>query len=133
MPGAQLPATEKPAEGASQSQEETDSGGRTLFDALRMTLQFGKEYMDEIPLVGEPGNFRFSKQKDPAAGQTKGLIASSNIGTPGQSRAASAAPPAPSSPPAVQKDSKTGDKVASMPDGPGKPKRRKSRPGDSSP
>ncbi|EXJ87622.1 hypothetical protein A1O3_04583 [Capronia epimyces CBS 606.96] len=124
VPEAQVPAVEKPTGRITQVREDAGSGERVLWDALRMTLQYGKEYMDEVSLVGEPGNFRFSKQKEPAAGQVKGLATSSEFGTPGQSRPTSAVPHA------VLKETKTGDKAAAMPDGVAKPKRRKSRPGD---
>ncbi|EXJ83744.1 hypothetical protein A1O1_07370 [Capronia coronata CBS 617.96] len=134
MPGVQMPTTaENPTGGPNRPQEDSNSGGRTLFDALRMTLQYGKEYMDEIPLVGEPGNFRFSKHKEPSAGQNKGLATSFGNGTPGVSRAPSAVPPATKSPTIASKETKTGDKVASIPEDPARPKRRKSKPGDSSP
>lgn len=71
--------------------EENDS--RTLQQALRLTVQYGKDFADETPLVGEPGNFRLSKTRDQS---TAGLAApsmqlgSSRAGTPAQTRLASA-------------------------------------------
>jgi hypothetical protein len=52
-------------------------------------MQYGKEYSDEMTLVGEPGNFRFSKTKEtlPATTQTKfgTQPAASQVGTPAPS------------------------------------------------
>jgi mediator of RNA polymerase II transcription subunit 6 len=134
MQGVQFGATAEKATATStatptQAAEDTESGARTVREALRMTLQFGKEYTDNITLVGEPGSFRFSKNSEAAATQTKAQPSS----TPGQSRAASAVPSAASNPPAVGKASKSGDKVPSMPQGPTKPKRRKSKASEPSP
>ncbi|PGH03065.1 hypothetical protein AJ80_08760 [Polytolypa hystricis UAMH7299] len=35
---------------------------RTLFDALNLLSHYGDEYMDETPLMGEPGSFIISKK-----------------------------------------------------------------------
>ncbi|KIX96791.1 uncharacterized protein Z520_07511 [Fonsecaea multimorphosa CBS 102226] len=133
-PGPQPSTTEK-AVNTSQAQEETNGGTRTAWDALRMTLQYGKEYVDDMPLVGEPGNFRFSKSKDASvtASQTKGQSQTSPTGTPGQSRATSVVPPTSSNPPAAGKGSKLLEKTAPLPEGAAKAKRRKSKPGVPSP
>ncbi|KAL2426502.1 Mediator of RNA polymerase II transcription subunit 6 [Exophiala dermatitidis] len=133
MPTSQASSSEKPTGGPVQPHEDSNGEARTVWDALRMTLQYGKEYMDEVPLVGEPGHFRFSRQKDLTNGHAKGLAAPSNVGTPGQSRAPSAVPPITTGPTSAPKDAKNGEKVGAAPDAPPKPKRRKSRPGDSSP
>ncbi|KAL2419786.1 Mediator of RNA polymerase II transcription subunit 6 [Exophiala dermatitidis] len=133
MPPSQVSSSEKPTGGPVQPHEESGSEARTVWDALRMTLQYGKEYMDEMPLVGEPGHFRFSRQKDLTAGHAKNLAAPSNVSTPGQSRAPSAVPPIATGPTSAPNGAKNGEKVAAAPEAPPKPKRRKSRPGDSSP
>jgi mediator of RNA polymerase II transcription subunit 6 len=36
----------------------------TLEEALRLLARYGDEYMDEHPLVGEPGSFILSKSSD---------------------------------------------------------------------
>ncbi|OQV05116.1 hypothetical protein CLAIMM_09908 [Cladophialophora immunda] len=133
-PGPQPSTTEKAAS-TSQSQDESDGGARTAWDALRMTMQYGKEYVDDMPLVGEPGNFRFSKSKDASTttGQAKAQGQTSPTGTPGQSRAASVVPPTSSIPSATTKGPKLVEKTATLSDGAAKVKRRKSKPGEPSP
>ncbi|OAP61289.1 hypothetical protein AYL99_03490 [Fonsecaea erecta] len=133
-PGPQ-PSNAEKASATSQAQEEATGGTRTAWDALQMTLQYGKEYVDDMPLVGEPGNFRFSKNKDASVttGQTKAQIQTSPTGTPGQSRAASVVPATSSNPPAVAKGPKMLEKTAPLSEGPAKVKRRKSKPGVPSP
>jgi len=42
------------------------SDERTLRAALQMTLRHGKHYGDDAPLIGEPGNFRYSTAKETA-------------------------------------------------------------------
>ncbi|KKY15740.1 putative rna polymerase ii transcription mediator complex subunit [Phaeomoniella chlamydospora] len=37
---------------------------RTLTEAFGLSLRYGKEYMDDTPLTGEPGSFIISKSKD---------------------------------------------------------------------
>ncbi|KAI1611933.1 MED6 mediator sub complex component-domain-containing protein [Exophiala viscosa] len=132
MPGSQLSASEKPTTSSAQPQEENNTGARTVWDALRMTLQYGKEYADDISLAGEPGNFRFSKNKEAATGQIKGQT-SGNIATPNQSRAQSMVPASSSSNAAVSKGLKIGDKGATTPDGVVNRKRRKSKASEPSP
>jgi mediator of RNA polymerase II transcription subunit 6 len=103
-----------------------------FLDALTLSRRYGKEYMDDAPLVGEPGNFRVSKVRDVA------LVPKE---TQGSDRQASAPPkeisPAPSPPPQIQTDvpqvaskksAKGGERSPTTPSGREKPKRRKSRP-----
>lgn len=42
------------------------SDERTLREALQLTLRHGKQYGDDAPLIGEPGNFRYSTAKESA-------------------------------------------------------------------
>ncbi len=98
-----------------------------------MTLQYGKEYADNISLVGEPGNFRFSKNKEAAASQAKGQLQPLGTATPNQSRAVSMVPAVASPAAGPGKAPKMGEKNFSMPDGATKVKRRKSKAGDASP
>lgn len=108
-----------------QVEEPDDSNQQTLWNALRMTLQYGKEYMDQIPLVGEPGNFRFNKARDPPANLVKGSGGTAPSGTPLPSRAVSAVPA-----PRVIAD---GDKSNPTPNTATTKKRRKSRAENSTP
>ena len=39
---------------------------KLLYDTYEMCEKYGDEYMDENPLVGEPGNFRINKVKEVA-------------------------------------------------------------------
>lgn len=131
MPGTQS-STDKPNSTSAQPQEDSVTGVRTVWDALRMTLQYGKEYADDISLVGEPGNFRFSKNKEATTGQVKGP-ASGTAATPTSSRAQSVIPAPPSSNSGASKGAKIGDKGPTTPDGVVKVKRRKSKAGELSP
>ncbi|KIV91647.1 hypothetical protein PV10_06163 [Exophiala mesophila] len=88
---AEASSTDKPSS-SSQIEESDDSSQQTLWNALRMTLQYGKEYMDQVPLVGEPGNFRFNKARDPPPILAKGAVGPTATGSPLPSRAASAVP-----------------------------------------
>ena len=126
-------AYEKGAAASSQTQEDSTGGVKTAWEALRMTINHGKEYSDDMQLVGEPGNFRFSKNKDSAATASQAKISTqasfTSVGTPG-SRAASVAAPTSSSPSKVEM---TGDKATAGSEGPSKTKRRKSRVDGASP
>lgn len=44
------------------------SDERTMREALQLTLRYGKQYADDAPLIGEPGNFRYSTSKDTTQG-----------------------------------------------------------------
>ncbi|KIW70881.1 hypothetical protein PV04_03115 [Phialophora macrospora] len=130
VPESRASTAEKPA-ASSQANEESGGGARTAWEALRMTIAYGKEYSDDMPLVGEPGNFRFSKNKDAAAaaGQTKGhgQTLSSPNGTPGHSRAGSVAALPPSNTAAPPRAVRVGDKPTPVSDGTAKVKRKKSK------
>ena len=131
VPESQGVATDKTAAAtSSQAHEETAGDARTAWEALRMTVNYGKEYSEDTPLVGEPGSFRFSKNKDTAvtASQTKGQshMSSSPTGTPGHSRAGSVVAPVANNSATASKSFKAGDK-ATPSDGVVKAKRKKSK------
>ncbi|KAK5064882.1 hypothetical protein LTR84_000716 [Exophiala bonariae] len=118
-----------------QPSDDFDSSARTLREALRMTLQYGKEYMDDVPLVGEPGNFRWTKARDGSNSQSKSQTSGAVSVPPGQSRAPSAAPTTTAVVPSTvnaSKDAMGGDKKGGSSNRV-KPKRRKSKAGDVSP
>ena len=131
LPGTQNPTAEKSTTTPQQAQDDGDSSARTLREALRMTLQFGREYMDDVPLVGEPGSFRLNKTKDGSSGLLKGTAAGSTSATPGQSRAPSLGTAA--NAPSVSKANVGGDKGTTQSSAPPKPRRRKSKVGEASP
>lgn len=132
MPEARPPTAERGVPSTDKKAAPKDSSARTLYDALQMTMRYGKEYMDDMPLMGEPGNFRFTKQKDPATtatqlrAQTAAQSVTSKPGTP--------VPPSRvvSPPPAIQTDVPIVQSKKSSAKSPGtgdpmKPKRRKSK------
>jgi len=134
IPETQVSAPDKTT-ATTQAQDDMDSGIRTAYAALNMTMQYGKEYVDDVPLAGEPGNFRLSKNKDTtaAAGQTRGpgqASSTSPAATPGASRAASVVAPITSVPAMGLKGTKAGEKAAEVAP---KAKRRKSKVGSPSP
>lgn len=103
-----------------------------FLEALNLSRRYGKEYMDDAPLVGEPGNFRSSKVRD-AAVVTKDAATNDPQPPipPKETR------PAHSPPPPIQTDvpqvasrksAKAGDRSPTTPSGREKPKRRKSKP-----
>lgn len=134
-----MPAVDKGTSAAAEKKLPVDSSAKTLYDALQMTMRYGKEYMDDMPLVGEPGSFRFTKVKDSGNAATIGQlrappaqVSPSKVGTPApQSRAASP-------PPAIQTDVPRVSSKKSSAKSPGsadpmKPKRRKSKAANPSP
>ncbi|KAL8725751.1 MAG: hypothetical protein Q9166_007151 [cf. Caloplaca sp. 2 TL-2023] len=92
--------------------------------SLNLSLRFGREYMDENPLVGEPGSFIISKTRD-----SQQLSQQPN---PKPVSAATAKTPAPQVmtdiPPTAGKDSGGSDKSPMSPVTKEKKARRKSRP-----
>ena len=126
-PESQGSGTDNAATTTSRTQEDNAGEASTAWEALRMTINYGKEYIDDMPLVGEPGSFRFSKNKDATvtSGQTKTQAqpSFSSAGTPG-SRAASVVAPSSSTPP---KGGKAADRATAGPEGALKGKPRKSK------
>ena len=98
MPGQEGPGAEKVIDAAEADKAQKNIESHTLSQALQMTMRYGKEYSDEVPLMGEPGNFRFSKKPDQAP-KASGAVpvassqaSGSRAATPAQSRAASVVP-----------------------------------------
>jgi hypothetical protein len=87
VPESQVTDSDKTANTATS--HEDDDGVLMLRDALGMTMQYGKEYSDEVALTGEPGNFRFSKTREAAAVNTQAKVGTqtvaSQVGTPAAS------------------------------------------------
>ncbi|ERF69316.1 hypothetical protein EPUS_04021 [Endocarpon pusillum Z07020] len=130
MPDVQ--SATQPMKSASNHDYSEFEDTQMFLEALNLSSRYGKEYMDDAPLVGEPGNFRTSKVRDTAAPPKE---------TPSTDRQPSAQSkeksPAPSPPPPIQTDvpqavgkksAKGGDRSPTTPGGREKPKRRKSRP-----
>ena len=138
MPGSQPDASQKSAKPLPDAQAPDFQDTRLLLEAINMSLRYDKEYMNEMPLVGEPGNFRLSKTKDPlappSANQT--VQPSSQQTSPKKGSPAPSPPPPPPLPPiqtdiqsaASKKSAKGADKSPTTPSSSQKAKRRKSKP-----
>lgn len=46
--------------------EADDLGSQMLAESYSLSLRYSNEYMDENPLVGEPGSFIMTKTREPA-------------------------------------------------------------------
>jgi len=121
---------------SAQAQMTSAQDARLLLQSLQLSIQFGDEYMDENPLVGEPGSFRFTttardvkkrKQVEEAAA-SRAREQKENATASSSSRAASpkAVEKAPSPPPVFteSKASGKGEKEKLMSE---KKRRKKSR------
>ena len=80
---------------ATNGQSSSVTSTQTLIEAIRMTMQYSEEYMDESPLIGEPGNFRVSKPRDALVPAT---ASSQNARATTASKTGSPAPVEPPSP-----------------------------------
>ena len=106
---------------------------QTLFESFGQFLRYGKEYMDENPLVGEPGSFVFTSSKQHLqAQQDLAAKKAAQQAVPKlhiEVKASSTPEPRPptaqakSDQPTSAKRSKNSDKSSTL----GKPKRRKSK------
>lgn len=78
--------------GMTAEEAEQRSDERILRAALNMTMQYGEQYYDDAPLIGEPGNFRLATAKYPVRN-----LKAAELGVPTRSGTASKAnTPAPS-------------------------------------
>jgi mediator of RNA polymerase II transcription subunit 6 len=64
MPDAENPARVPLVGSQTGTTASTFQDTRTLAESLNLFLRYGDEYMDESPLVGEPGSFIMSKAND---------------------------------------------------------------------
>ena len=133
MPGSQSATSGQNNQNEARPSAATDT--QTLINAIRMTMRYGKEYMDESPLVGEPGNFRLSKQKQTLVSPTGADLPTARLTSPPKDKSATPAQ-RPASPPMIQTDippvdskksAKASDRSPTTPGGSLKPKRRKSK------
>jgi mediator of RNA polymerase II transcription subunit 6 len=143
MPGSQPDASQKGTKAFPDGQASDLQDAQILLDAINMSLRYGKEYMNEISLVGEPGNFRLSKTKDalapPSASASQTAQPASRLASPKKTSPAPSPPQPPPPivtdvPPVVSKKSAKGtDKSPTTPASSQKPKRRKSKPAINAP
>jgi mediator of RNA polymerase II transcription subunit 6 len=138
MPGSQPDTSQKSTKTLSDAQAPDFQDTRTLLESINMSLRYGKEYMNEVPLVGEPGNFRLSKTGEalaPPSASTSQVTQSAS--QPASAKKASPAPSPPAPPPPIQTDvstivskksAKGAEKSPTTPASSQKAKRRKSKP-----
>lgn len=77
-----------------------EASEQTLRQALNLTLRYYDQYDDDTPLIGEPGNFRYAKSKDPVQSLKASEAGSrsavpSKAGTPAPSQVPSTTPSGP--------------------------------------
>lgn len=138
MPGSRsdTPSTKLPLIAPSTTQTSSVSDARTLFESFNLAMRYGNEYMDENPLLGEPGSFVFSSTNERLKAQQQ--RAAQQAGSKLQNELKSSTPSTPQ--PTVHgkpdvkvggehKRSKSGDKTPTVTSGAivPKPKRRKSK------
>jgi len=75
LPGTQDTAATKKDPLAAKAADYSDYA--LLADSYRLSISYGNEYMDENPIIGEPGSFRLAKARDPqlAASVTSSMSA----------------------------------------------------------
>ena len=125
----------------SASQASATQDARLLANSFKMALEFGDEYMDENPLIGEPGHFNFTSsmsavKKRKADEEAAAAATRAKEQQQAASRAVSPKVEKPPSPPPVMTESKTavkGDKERRGSKMGDKIKRKKSRPNAGSP
>ena len=105
-----------------------------LAGSYDLLLRYGNEYMDENPVVGEPGAFKLAKAHNPALASftstTRSSFESSQAATPGKSALTPQPPPIKTEdlPAPVRKSTKGGEKSPTTPGGSKEKKmRRKSK------
>lgn len=68
MPGTQDSSlSAKPPLASKLTSDSENQGLQILAESYRLSLRYSKEYMDDNPLVGEPGSFILSKSRETAA------------------------------------------------------------------
>ena len=68
MPGTQEPSfSAKPSLAAKLTSDCDYQSHQALAESYHLSVRYRKEYMDDNPLVGEPGSFILSKSREPAA------------------------------------------------------------------
>ena len=73
-----MPSTQESSETAKGSTNQTAADKRTLYNSLQTFMKYGNEYMDEVELVGEPGNFSFKRNDAPKSQQTNVITSQAN-------------------------------------------------------
>lgn len=97
---------------------------QTLAESYHLSLEYGNEYMDETPLVGEPGAFRMNKPREVAPKPVLAAKPVLSIATP---FAQAPTDDKTAESPVASKKSKGGDKSPVTPGTKEKKNRRKSK------
>jgi mediator of RNA polymerase II transcription subunit 6 len=125
-----LPDTQTSTKSISHTQTDEYISNQLLADTIGISLRYGDEYMDEVPVTGQPGEFRlWTKKQDTSKLAVPGVKVGSSgggsvVGTPKLSEGLSLKTDVP----LQQKKQNKGDKSPKTPaGGPPKPKRRKSK------
>lgn len=129
-------STDAVADGPKASQDSANiAGPQALFESFGQYLSYGNEYMDENPLVGEPGSFVFSTsrqsvqaRKDAALKAQQATTASNKVKEQEASRVATPQAPSAIATPQPKPADLPGKRKGSQgPEGRPKIKRRKSK------
>ena len=127
MPDALARGTKNPSAPKAPSPGSSFQEARSLAESLNSTLRYGSDYMDEHPLIGEPGSFILASTHGTTQAQAR---PQPRVQAPRKASAAAAPAPSTTSAPSAstgRKGSKSGDKSPTSPAAPGKPKRKKSK------
>ena len=101
---ASFPRTKQPSLNEKNAAAFDPSGSNLLAESLGLALRYGSEYMDENPLIGEPGKFIIQKAKDAPVPSKLAAAAAASSGagagmtgkaTPGASSSTPPVPPPP--------------------------------------
>lgn len=124
MPATQDTASStKPPLSTKNTSEYDSQGLKLLAESFSLSSRYGSEYMDENPLVGEPGSFILSKSRDTPAGaqqRPRGIGPPPKISTMPESKTAEVAP-------TMKKAVKVAEKSPISPGTKEKKQRRKSK------
>jgi len=120
-----MPDSQTSAKSITHTQTDDYISNQLLADTIGIAMRYGDEYMDEVPVTGQPGEFRLSTKKQD----------SNKLAVPDVVTKAGTSTPKPNELPALKTDVSVqqrklskGDKSPKTPGGgPPKPKRRKSK------
>ena len=116
----------EPAKSTTAATNESAMERRALFDAFQTFMTYGNEYVDDVELVGEPGNFSF-KRKEISKQQSTKPSAPQTTPANQQGQAASTQAKPTASPQVKAEPSPEPSKIDGISTGKLKPKRRKSK------
>lgn len=122
-----LRAVKAPVASQTASTTEAVQEARSLAESFNMTLRYMNEYMDENPLLGEPGSFILSSTHGSSQSKNASQPRSTVLANPTDTDMTDFPTDANSSDAVTKKTSRSGDKSPMTSGAPGKLKRRKSK------